>query len=916
MTPEAWQAISPYLDQALEMPEDERALWLATLRKRDPDLFARLEALLKEHRVLVEEHFLERAPSSPPVPNVLAGQTIGPYRLVSLIGEGGMGSVWLAERRDGRFERRTAVKFLRAPLGGGAAERFKREGLILARLAHTHIAQLLDAGISASGLPYLVLEYVEGEDIVAYCDGRRLEVETRLRLFLDVLAAVTHAHSNLIVHRDLKPSNVLVTWDGQVKLLDFGIAKLLEGEDAAAAATLLTREGGGALTPQYAAPEQVTGSPVTTATDVYAAGVLLYVLLTGQHPAGPGPHSTADLVKAVVEIEPPRPSDVVAPPKNPTEQIAANAVHRATTPDKLRRLLRGDLDTIVAKALKKKPQERYASAAALADDLRHYLNQEPIGARPDTLTYLTLKFIRRNRTTVALAALAFVALVIGMVGTLIQSRTARKERDFALRQLNRSQALDEFHSFLLSDAAPAGKPFTVNELLDRAEGVLARQRATNDPNKAVLQADVGMQYLIQEQNAKATRILEQAHTLSQGVSDPSVRATAACYLALAVARNDDLPRAESLVQEGLRELPDAPQFALARVGCLRSASEVAQERGETREGVTRMEEARRVLAQSPFQSDWAEMLTLMDLGEAYRTAGENNKAILVFEKVNALASSLGRDETQTAGVLCNDWALSFQRVGRPLEAEKLFRRAIDIDRAGETEETVPPVVLNNYAKTLRELGRLDEAADYAERAYKKAERVQNQFAIYQSLYVRALIYIDQHDYRRAGKMLAEVEPILRHNFPPQSEWIAALESAQGLLALGKGNSQQALQFADQGVAAIEGAIKARGEGADYLPLVLLRRAAIEQKSALPDRAAADASRTLELLQAHNQPASYSCYVGDAYLALGRALQAEGKHDEALQAFRSAAKHLAKTLGPDHPDTRAARQLAGLEPLTP
>ena len=199
-----------------------------------------------------------------------------------------------------------------------------------------------------------------------------------MRLFLDVLAAVAHAHANLIVHRDLKPSNVLVRNDGQVKLLDFGIAKLLEDEAQAARRRCSRAKAEAALTPAYAAPEQVTGEPVTTATDVYALGVLLYLLLTGQHPAGPGPHSTADLVKAIVDTEPPRLSDVVAPTRAEAEAVTANAASRATTPDKLQRLLRGDLDTIVAKALKKNPQERYASVTAFADDLRRYLRHEPI----------------------------------------------------------------------------------------------------------------------------------------------------------------------------------------------------------------------------------------------------------------------------------------------------------------------------------------------------------------------------------------------------------------------------------------------------------------------------------------------------------------------------------------------------------
>ncbi len=440
-TPDWWQKFSPYLDQALGMTDQERAEWLESLREQEPAVASELEKLLQEHRELVQERFLERTPLSASVDPMLAGQTLGPYTLISQISEGGMGSVWLAARSDGRFERQAAVKFLRGTFfGRGGAERFKREGAILARLAHPHVAQLLDAGVSPTGQPYLILEHVEGENIVEYCDHRRVEVEARLRLFLDVLAAVAHAHANLIVHRDIKPSNVLVRVDGEVKLVDFGIAKLLEEEGGAAAATQLTREGGGALTPQYAAPEQITGSSVTTATDVYACGVLLYELLTGQHPAGPGRHSTADLVKAIVETDPPRASQAAAPTGIGSK--AAIAANRGTTPEKLRRILRGDLDTIVAKALKKNPEGRYASATAMADDLRRYLGHEPVSARPDTFAYRSVKFLRRYWLPVSAVTLVIASLLAGLY-VANRERVIAEQRFGQLRQLSdRVFALD------------------------------------------------------------------------------------------------------------------------------------------------------------------------------------------------------------------------------------------------------------------------------------------------------------------------------------------------------------------------------------------------------------------------------------------------------------------------------------------
>src|ERR1700684_467771 len=408
LSPDQWQVLSPYLDRALAMTDDERGAWLSSLGERDPALATQLAALLSEHRLLAQEGVLENRRFALPNATELAGQTFGPYTLIAQIGQGGMGSVWLARRSDGRFERQAAVKFVNSGLAGRATEeRFKREGSILGRLTHPHIADLLDAGISSDGQPYLILEYVDGAAIDRYCDEHKLDVESRVRLFLDVLAAVAHAHANLIVHRDIKPSNVLVTTRGEVKLLEIGIAKLLEGEGQTGAATLLTHEGGSALTPQYAAPEQLTGRPVTTATDVYALGVLLYLLLSGRHPAGPGLNSPAELLKAVLDLEPPRTSDGTT-----RENSKPIAEKRGTTPDKLRRELSGDLDTIVGKALKKDPHERYGSVTGFADDLQRYLKQEPISARPDALAYRAAKFIRRNRTLVTLSAAA-LALVIG-----------------------------------------------------------------------------------------------------------------------------------------------------------------------------------------------------------------------------------------------------------------------------------------------------------------------------------------------------------------------------------------------------------------------------------------------------------------------------------------------------------------------
>lgn len=539
------------LDQALSLSENEREAWLQSLTTSSPELKQLLRLLLQEHRALIDERFLEFSPGPPGAGEFLQGQSVGPYTLISPIGSGGMGRVWLAERSDGRFERRVAVKFLQFSVATRAGvERFKREGRILGSLAHPNIAELIDAGVMPDGQPYMVLEYVEGEPIDQYCDAHALDIDARIRLFLDVLGALSQAHSNLIVHRDLKPPNVLVSAEGIVKLLDFGIAKLLAHE-ADAPATLLTIDGAGALTPYFAAPEQVTGGAITTATDIYAAGVLLYLLLTGQHPLGQPSRSTADLVKGIVEIEPPRPSETISVAKLDAETAHSAAAKRGCSPAQLRRHLRGDLDTVVMQALKKLPEERYSSISALADDLRRYLDHEPISARPDTVAYRATKFVRRNRLAVALSAVAMMAMLAGLVGTLLQARTARMQRDAALRERDRANRIADFVTgiFRVSDPrASAGQNVTARELLDNAAKDI-NTNLTNDPElRAQLLHVMGRTYLNLGLFSPAESLFREGIQASQSAGDGEDRDTLSMThdLAWSVMQQGRIPEAERI----------------------------------------------------------------------------------------------------------------------------------------------------------------------------------------------------------------------------------------------------------------------------------------------------------------------------------------------------------------------------------
>ncbi|HEY1305610.1 MAG TPA: serine/threonine-protein kinase [Vicinamibacterales bacterium] len=464
MTPpdsDRWRLVSPYLDRALDFEDEtERESWLAALQECEPAIAAELRAILGEHRAIVNEQYLEGGAPSHAVmmtPDALTGRMIGAYTLVSPIGQGGMSSVWLAERSDGRFERRVAVKFLSIALGRSGEARFRREGTILGRLTHANIAQLIDAGVSSTDQAYLILEYVEGQHIDQYCGEHALDTNSRVLLFLDVLAAVAHAHATLIVHRDLKPSNVLVDRTGRIKLLDFGIAKLIESEGTPGDEALLTRESGAALTPAYAAPEQLTGEPITTATDVYALGVLLYVLVTGEHPSGEIPTSAASVMKAVVETAP-------------------------------QRLPGSDLGTILGKALKKSPQERYASVTAFADDLRRYLNHEPIAARPDSVGYRVAKFVRRHRVGVLVAASVVIGLTVALYA-VDRQRAIAQRRFTEVRQLS-ARLFDIDVRVRRMPGSSTTRQFIVDTSLDYLRQLAAD--AGDDPDLAL---DVGTAYM-------------------------------------------------------------------------------------------------------------------------------------------------------------------------------------------------------------------------------------------------------------------------------------------------------------------------------------------------------------------------------------------------------------------------------------
>ena len=433
--------------------------------------------------------FLATAPKPARTGHAGAGDMVGPYRLISELGHGGMGAVWLAERPDGQLKRQVALKLPHLVWGGALAERLNRERDILASLEHSHIARLYDAGVDSQGRPYLAMEYVEGQPIDVYCRERALPLGERLELLLQVAAAVAHAHARLVVHRDLKPGNILVTADGQVRLLDFGIAKLMEGDRTEE--TLLTELSGRALTPGYASPEQIRGEPLGTASDVYSLGAVAYELLTGARPYRLKRASAAELEEAVTSMDAPLASEAAREPA-------------------LRKQLKGDLDAILNKALKTNSTQRYATVEALAQDLRRHLDHQPVLAQPDRLSYRAGKFISRYRLQVAAGVIVALALLAGAGVALWQAQRARA-------QAARAEEVKRLVLSIFEDADTAGggsRQTSAVDLLEQARARLAAVPVSDPAVRAELLTSVGISLVGLGEYKQAEQVLEEATQLA------------------------------------------------------------------------------------------------------------------------------------------------------------------------------------------------------------------------------------------------------------------------------------------------------------------------------------------------------------------------------------------------------------------
>jgi serine/threonine-protein kinase len=690
-SPERWRRIEEILDELLELPRAQRSGRLAELAGDDTDLRAEVLALLDQGaKAGLLDGSLETfagAVFEGPRASAPERTNVGPYRILKELGRGGMGEVLLAERADGEFEHRVALKIVRAGLRReDIADRFRHERQILARLRHPNIASLYDGGTADDGAPYFAMEYVEGERITDWADARRLDVPARIRLFESVCAAVSHAHRNLVVHRDLKPSNVLVTADGTAKLLDFGIAKIVDPGAGEAAQTTH-----GFLTPAYASPEHVRGLPTTTATDVYSLGVLLYELLSGHHPHGDTSRSV-EVVRAILEDEPKDPSAVVRTDTRETT-AAEIAQRRSTDPADLRRRLRGDLDNIVAKALRKSPEERYGSVEDLRADLERYQHQLPVSARPATARYRFAKFVRRNRAAVGAGALLLAALIAFAVsmsvlyaGSQANLSRAMKAEETASREAETARQVSDFMTNLFRVANPddsTWEELTARQILDRAvEGI-------------------------------RTRLDEQ----------PAVRARLLGTLAMVHAGLGRLMDAKALYEEGIEIRKDTGEADDLEYAELLNGYGIVLERTADYAGALRVHRQALAIREAAVGTEHLLVaMSLGNLGTVYSSMGDLDSSSTFQERALAIRKKLlGPDHDSVAMSTFNLGAIHLRRqdhaAARPLFEEAYrIRRARLGDNHMRTAQT-----LGAIATTMQLAGELDSAGVLQRRVIEAME---------------------------------------------------------------------------------------------------------------------------------------------------------------------------------------------------
>lgn len=924
LSAEQWARVSPLLDKVLDLDADERRAYLTGLSVTSPDLVRDLEALLDA--AAGSGDFLERSVQAASIDFLIdvaeidraeaadgAPERIGPWRVLRELGRGGMGVVYLAAREDGEFDQQVALKVMRRGLDSDESLiRFRRERQILARFQHPAIATLIDGGVTADGRPYFAMEHIDGQPITVHADAVRAGIEERLRLLLAACAAVQYAHANLVVHRDLKPSNILVTSDGQVKLLDFGIAQMLT-EDGAAERTDLTRDGRRALTLDYASPEQIRGDAATTATDVYGLGLVLYELLAGRRAHGSTSVSPHDRERAVLE------RDVVEPSRALTNAALTDerrdtpdapdaiASRRATSVSRLRRRLHGDLDVIARTALHREPDRRYGSVEAFARDIERHLAGLPIAARPDTLRYRARKFVARYRAGVAAAA-AIALMLVGALGiTLWQARVAAREA-------RKAKAATEFLTsiFTISDPSESrGAAVTAREILDRGAARIETELGDQPELKADMFGVVGGVYLglgLYGQGGTYLRKGMEHQQALYGADDPRALAAAGRW-GRAQWHNGDYAGAETTLRgvlERQRRLLDAHDAELSWT--LSALAAVIGEHGKNEEALALHREALAIDRSVQGPSHASVATDLGNIGAVLQRMDRYDEAEASYrEALQMRREVLGADHPDIA-ISLNGLAVVLDRKGDAAAAVPVFEEALAIQRKafGALHPDVTQTV-RNLALAYERTGRVEEGMAAAREALQLARQTigagHPDFAI--ALNTFATSSYRMGAYADAEAALREAIALWRRTIGPEHRNTLTALNNLGAVLRDKGDTAAAEPVLRQALALRRKT--AGNESVDVaqtlrnLGLLLLDAGKYAEADTTLQQALDVARRVFP--EAHPQ-------LGDTLVALGRLRIDAGQAAAAEPLLREALDIRALKIGADSPQAAEARMYLG------
>lgn len=919
MPSDRWTRVMALLDEALDRPSHERRSFLEKATD-DPALRTRVAALLAaadepiawldDGVVSLDEPMLHEAATDAAQAAQHEGERFGAYRLVERIAHGGMSVVYRAERVDGEYEQEVALKLLPHYFESDRhVQRFRAERQILARLNHPNIARLLDGGVAENGRPYLVMEYIDGVPITTYCIQEALPLRARVRLLRTVSAAVQHAHQQLVIHRDLKPANILVTRDGQVKLLDFGIAKLLHTGDAPGTG-LQTRTGELLLTPAYAAPEQVTGDPVSTATDVYQLGMVGYELLTGIRPFQHDEESPSSIARAVVEDTPTKPSTVVTAARSSAEPSAL----RPGSAESCSRKLRGDLDTILMKALRKEPGRRYTSAEALGEDLTRYLHNVPVRARRSTVRYRTRKFYQRHRVGVAASAVALLLIASLILGLLHQRNLALDERDHATQEQATSEQVANFLVGVFEASDPFGRTQSAeepqaSELLKR--GMDGVQALENQPAvQAALLHAMGRAHTGLGDYATADSLHLRAQTLRTELFDAPHEALAQSLSLRAVVaeKRGDYAASEAFTREALsmlKALHATPHPDIAE--SLHNLALVRKEQGDYGAADSLYEQAldiRRMLHGEVHEEIAS---TLTSLGMVRFEQGRYADAEVLHREAFAVNEQVfGARHPQTA-ISLNNMAMAVENQGHYAVAIPLYRQVLDVHKSylGEAHPTTV-TSLNNLAVAVEKSGDLEAAEPLKREALERRRDAlgadhPRMAAVYNNF---AVLLHKKGDHRDALLYFQQAIKVLEPAVGLHHPYIAFTEGGMARTHSALGDLPRATALAEASLQKIEehlGPDHPRTAAATgILGEVRTSAGAYDEAIALHEEALALRRAALE--PTHPDIATSLSQLATAFAAAGRCADAEPPFQEAL-ALRT------RAFGSD--DVRTTRTASGL-----